>query len=195
MHDGLHRLKTADRGDLTTAHTALESGSKSFAQDYTLDQLGNWSTFKDDADGNGWDFTQTRTHNDANELGTVSNWTNPVHDAAGNMTTIPQPKSPSSSYTLKYDAWNRLVEVKDGATVKQANEFDGLNRRIVRDESNGSGVLTHFYYNTQWQVLVEADSNDDPICMYAYHSITSTLRAHGSMPTGSSTICTTRILM
>ena len=55
------------------------------------------------------------------------------------MTTIPQPLAPSSSYTLKYDARNRLVEVKDG-TVVQANEYDGLNRRIIRDESSGSGL-------------------------------------------------------
>ena len=48
-------------------------------------------------------------------------------------------QAPSSSYTLKYDAWNRLVEVKDG-TVVQANEYDGLNRRLIRDESSGSGL-------------------------------------------------------
>ena len=71
------------------------------------------------------------------------------------MTTMPQPSAPSSSFTLKYDAWNRLVEVKDGSTVVQANEYDGLNRRIIRDETGGSGVLTHFYYNQQWQVLEE----------------------------------------
>ena len=84
------------------------------------------------------------------------------------MTTIPQPKAPTSSYTLKYDAWNRLVEVKDG-TVVQANEYDGLNRRIVRDESGGSGVLKHFYYSNQWQVLVEADSSNVATAMYSYH--------------------------
>ena len=56
--------------------------------------------------------------------------------------------------TLKYDAWNRLVEVKDG-TVVQSNEYDGLNRRIIRDETGGSRVLTHFYYSQQWQVLEE----------------------------------------
>ena len=179
MHDGLYRLKTYDGGTLSGGSI---SGTPKREQDFTLDQLGNWSTFKErDTDtGSTWDLDQDRAHNDVNEIDngsdngitttTGTDWTDPVHDAAGNMTTIPQPKSPSSSYTLKYDAWNRLVEIKDGATVKQANEFDGLNRRIVRDETGGSGVVTHFYYNRQWQVLVEADSNDDPICMYAYHS-------------------------
>ena len=179
-YDGLHRLTNAEGGTYNTGTGNIDS--RQLEQDFTLDQLGNWSTFKErDTDTGGtWDLDQDRAHNDVNEIDngsdngitttTGTDWTDPVHDAAGNMTTIPQPKSPSSSYTLKYDAWNRLVEVKDGATVKQANEFDGLNRRIVRDESNGSGVLTHFYYNRQWQVLVEADSNDDPICMYAYHS-------------------------
>ncbi|MCH7752265.1 MAG: hypothetical protein IH898_08945 [Planctomycetes bacterium] len=45
----------------------------------------------------------------------------------------------SSSYTLKYDAWNRLVEVKDG-TVVQANEYDGLNRRIVKTVGAGTSA-------------------------------------------------------
>ena len=179
-YDGLHRLTNAEGGTYNTGTGNIDS--RQLEQDFTLDQLGNWSTFKErDTDTGGtWDLDQDRAHNDVNEIDngsdngitttTGTDWTDPVHDAAGNMTTIPQPKSPSSSYTLKYDAWNRLVEIKDGATVKQANEFDGLNRRIVRDETGGSGVVTHFYYNRQWQVLVEADSNDDPICMYAYHS-------------------------
>ncbi len=48
-----------------------------------------------------------------------------------------------------------MVEVKEGATVIQQNQFDGLNRRIVRDETGGTGNLRHFYYNQQWQVLEE----------------------------------------
>jgi hypothetical protein len=43
------------------------------------------------------------------------------------MTTIPQPSSPGSSWGVKYDAWNRLVEV---GSVR--NEYDGLGRRIVK---------------------------------------------------------------
>jgi len=79
----------------------------------------------------------------ANELETFvtpGTTIDPITDLAGNMTTIPQPKLPGSAYTLKYDAWNRLVEVKSGTTVVQVNEYDGLNRRIVRDETGGSYI-------------------------------------------------------
>ena len=44
--------------------------------------------------------------------------------------------------------------MKDGSVV-QANEYDGLNRRIIRDETGGGGVLTHYYYNQRWQVIEE----------------------------------------
>ena len=118
-----------------------------------------------------------RTHNDVNETtslglqsgGSGTNWVDPNHDAAGNMTTIPQPNDPNSPYTLTYDAWNRLVAVNDGTTDVQVNEYDGLNRRIIRDETGGGGELKHFYYNSQWQVLVEADSSNDASAMYSYH--------------------------
>ena len=67
-----------------------------------------------------------------------------------------------------------LVELKEGSTVKQTNQYDGLNRRIVRDETGGSGVLKHFYYNEQWQVLEERKEvsgtiDPDPLAQYVYH--------------------------
>ena len=49
------------------------------------------------------------------------------------------------------------------------NRYDGLNRRIVRDNTGGGGEIKHFYYNQEWQVLVEADPNYDATAMYSYH--------------------------
>jgi RHS repeat-associated protein len=117
---------------------------------------------------------QTRYHNKANEIDTDDDHSNtpgnaivtnsgwptwfssPAYDAAGNMTKIPQPAyNQNSAFDLKYDAWNRLVEVKSGMTVVQTNQYDGLGRRIVRDETGGSGVLRHYYYNENWQVVEE----------------------------------------
>jgi RHS repeat-associated protein len=115
-YNGLHRLKAFDRGNLAgTAPNYTGVTSTSYKQDFTLDQLGNWSTFKDDAEGNGWDFTQTRTHNAANEITQIDSSTAHVaEDAAGNMTKIPQPGNWSADFALKYDAWNRLVQVDAG---------------------------------------------------------------------------------
>ena len=144
MHDGLHRLKTFDAG--TLSGTTI-SGTPKREQDFTLDQLGNWSSLTDKTNGT-IDFVDTRTHSDANELLTSSQTEYTALDDAGNMTTVSDPRDFTDGYTLKYDAWNRLVEAKRSSTVVQENEYDGLNRRIVRDETGGSGVVTHFITTT-----------------------------------------------
>ena len=165
-YDGLHRLKTFDAG--TLSGTTI-SGTPKREQDFTLDQLGNWSSLTDKTNGT-IDFVDTRTHSDANELLTSSQTEYTALDAAGNMTTVSDPRDFTDGYTLKYDAWNRLVEAKNNGTTVQENEFDGLNRRIVRDETGGSGVVTHFYYNNQWQVAEErVGSATTADKQYIYH--------------------------
>jgi RHS repeat-associated protein len=55
--------------------------------------------------------------------------------------------------TYKYDAWNRLVQVKNsGGTVIASYAYDGLGRRI--QETHG-GTVNDFYYSSAWQVLEE----------------------------------------
>jgi hypothetical protein len=82
---------------------------------------------------------RTRTNEKANELtaftpsiGTVR--ASPTTDLAGNMTTLPQPNSPGSSFMATYDAWNRLVAVTDGAgsAMKSYVPFSLSNRHRSR---------------------------------------------------------------
>ena len=40
-----------------------------------------------------------------------------AYNAAGNITTIPQPGSLANWYTTQYDAWNQTVELKNGTTT------------------------------------------------------------------------------
>jgi len=89
--DGLNRLASIDRGDLTTNNTVI--ASKAFGQTFGLDQLNNWPSFTEDPDGTGMSLlNQTRDHNAANEIEEIdSTSTFVAHDAAGNMTTIPKP--------------------------------------------------------------------------------------------------------
>ena len=148
-------------------------------QDFGLEALGNWKTFKDDADGSGWDLDQAREHNKANEIDTdnthgdadnpitgTPNWADPIHDAAGNMTTMPQPNAPTSSYTCKYDAWNRLIETKAGENVVATYSYDGKNRRIKKTTG---GVAYDYYYNTGWRILeIRKDSDTDPYEQYVW---------------------------
>jgi RHS repeat-associated protein len=185
VYDGLDRLNAMNQGILTGGSIT----SANLSQDWTLDQLGNWSEFEQ-GDGSTATLEQTRAHNEANEVGVIgattgTNWVDPAHDAAGNMTTIPQPKNLAAGYSAKYDAWNRLVSLNDGSDDVQVNEYDGNHRRIVRDETGGSGDKLYpknskpSYYNENWQCpicqrtkeRVEDGSgiDPDPVKQYAYH--------------------------
>ena len=69
---------------------------------------------------------------------------------------------------MKWDAWNRLVEAKDGATVIGVYEYDPLNRRVKRhvdsqapDNPNGIDTYIHYFYNSAWQVLETRDTTTE----------------------------------
>ncbi len=93
----------------------------------------------------------TRTANKQNEITSVSGATTPTYDANGNMT------GDETGKTFVYDAWNRLVAVKSGATTLKGYGYDGLNRRVTE---TASGTTTDLYYTAAWQVAEEkAGSN------------------------------------
>lgn len=163
-YDGLHRLKTVDEDTSSTTNDRF----------WKLDQLGNWEVLRNGLTSGSTEL-HNRTHNSANEIVNIDfpeDEIDPSHDDAGNMTLIPRDvlSAEATTYSAKYDAWNRLVELKEGSVI-QANEYDGLNRRIIRDESGGSGEKRHFYYSDRWQVLVETveDTSETPDAMYSYH--------------------------
>jgi RHS repeat-associated protein len=154
-YDGLWQVSTLDRGtwDGSTINP------KVFGQAWTFDQTGNWANFKQDDNGDGtWDLNQNRTHNLANEIATIQVWGAVVHDALGNMTRIPKPSAPANRYACIWDAWNRLVEVKetDGSgnptTTVAVYAYDGFYRRTKKV----IGASTRdYYYSLGWQVLEE----------------------------------------
>ncbi len=88
-----------------------------------------------------------------NETTSASSWASPAHDRAGNMTTVPKPSSLANGLTLKYDAWNRLVQVTDGGTIVAKYEYDGDGRRIKKhidsqspSSPNGIDRYEHLFY-------------------------------------------------
>ena len=156
-YDGLYRLNDQKRGTLNGTQTAITTGT--FEQLWGLDATGNWKTFKQDNDGNGtWELNQTRTTNKANEITGITNsvgaaWSTPTYDPAGNMIGIPNPQS----LTAEYDAWNRLVMIKDGTTTVSQYVYDARGYRIRKDTYT-SGTLTearHYYYTPGWQYVEE----------------------------------------
>ena len=174
-YDDVNRLTVFDRGDLNANKDAI-TGTPVKEEDWGLDMTGNWSDFLQKTSGS-TDLNQDRTHNPVNEITGITEtagtaWVDPVHDKAGNMTTLPKPSSLATGLTCKWDAWNRLVEVKQSATVVGRYEYDGLGRRAkshVDSQSpanpNGVDAYVHFFYNQGWQELesrVSGSENTGP---------------------------------
>jgi RHS repeat-associated protein len=160
-YDGLDRITTLNRGTLNSTETGLTA--ETFAQCWTLDSTGNWAGFRQGNTGSGtWDLIQSRTASTVNEISAISNsvgtaWVQPGYDAAGNMTTIPQPGALGQSYAAVYDAWNRLTRLSSGGNTVAGYQYDGLKRRVVKQRYS-AGVLRetrHLYHSTVWQVLEE----------------------------------------
>src|SRR5262249_8676697 len=121
-YDPLNQLQAFARGTLSDTNSdgvpdTVASASRS--QSWTFDALGNWGSSTTDG------TTQTRTANKQNEITSISSLTTPVYDGNGNTPTD------QSGNTLVYDAWNRLVQVKQGSTVLGSYGYDALNRRVT----------------------------------------------------------------
>ena len=90
-----------------------------------------------------------------------------AHDARGNTTTFPQPLDLTAAYAATYDAWNRLVEVKDGSNVVLKCEYDGLGRRTKKFVNTSDPLdqtydaYLHFFYNARWQILETRKSTSE----------------------------------
>jgi RHS repeat-associated protein len=69
--------------------------------------------------------------------------------------------------TFIWDAWNRLVEVKQGSTTLVEYQYDGLKRRIVEDDGTSE---RHLYYSDQWQVLEERVGGDT-VTQYVWSAV------------------------
>lgn len=154
-YDGLKRLQDADRGTLNAGCTAITSPR--FAQCWTLDPTENWAGFRQADDGSNWSLIQSRSNNTVNEITDIANtigsaWAEPAYDPAGNMTTIPKPAAPSSSFTAVYDAWNRLVSIDDGSGIAEDYAYDASSFRLT---STSSANARHFYYSNNWQAVEE----------------------------------------
>ncbi len=124
-------------------------------QSWNLDALGNWTGLSEN-DGP----TESRTHNLQNEITGIGS-TTLAYDANGNLTTDEQRR------TLVWDAWNRLVQVKQGSTVLISYKYDGLKRRVIEDTGTQA---KHLYYSDNWQVL-EEQVNGTPVAQYVWSGV------------------------
>jgi RHS repeat-associated protein len=158
-YDSLNQLTAFSRGVLSDSNSdgvPDTIADPTNSQDWSLDAMGNWSSVTTDA------VTQNRTTNAQNEITGVDSATL-AYDANGNMTTD------ETGRHLIYDAWNRLVEVKDASNTTIAiNSYDGLGRRI--SETHGSDVSA-LYYSDKWQVLEERNSSGTAQLQYVWSPV------------------------
>ena len=170
LYDEIQRLKDMERGELTSGESAITN--LQFAQCWGLDETGNWSNFREDDDGNGaWNLNQNRTANKVNEITDVTestgpSWVTPAYSAAGNMTTVPKPADPTTSFTATYDAWNRLVKLVDTTSSNTVAEYgyDAVRRRVIQKSYTGGTLdeTRHLFYTepSKWQVIEERVDSD-----------------------------------
>ena len=129
-------------------------------QSWTLDSQGNWSSYT----SNG--VTQTQTANAQNQITSVSGTSaTPTYDASGNTVSMGLTTQPAGSVsTLVYDAWNRLVALKNssGQIITQYT-YNAMGYRITESYPLGgtgipAGEINYIYYDSQWQAI-EARTN------------------------------------
>jgi YD repeat-containing protein len=146
-YDSINRLIGFRRGTLSASGN---NGSGVLDTVGTLNTLGNsQQSFTLDAVGNQTSITTdgtatTRTVDSQNQV-TAVGATSLGYDNNGNMATDDQ------GHTLVYDAWNRLVQAKNGLTTLTSYSFDADGNRIVENP----GTVTHIYFSSAAQPVEE----------------------------------------
>ena len=153
-YDGLYQVIRDAVGTLNTNRTAI-GGVPGEAEGFAYDPTGNWLGYRKEANGTAV-LDQSRSNNKDNQLTQIDGSGALLsYDRAGNATkTAPGTGADWTKYYQPvWDAWNRIVEVKDeSGTSVQKNAYDGLTRRITKEASS---VVTHTYWSDLWKPLEE----------------------------------------
>jgi len=137
-YDSLNQLASYKLGTLNGTKTDV-TGSPSNSQSWDYDAVGNWDSITTNS------TTQTRTANKQNEITAVSGATTPTYDSNGNLTTD------ENNYRFVYDAWNKVVQVKNSSNVVIVTYGrDAMHRHVT--DTVGSTVTDRFF-SSDWQLL------------------------------------------
>jgi RHS repeat-associated protein len=163
-YDGLGQVVDSALGNLNINRTAI-AGIPAQREAFDYDSIGNWKEYLRHSDGL-TTLNQERTHNKDNQLIELNaNASGLSYDATGNMTACRPDKDGdwSKGYTMVWDAWNRLVLVRNAQTsaTVAGYAYDGLTRRIT---TTIGSTVRRFFYNDAWKCVeerVNASSNAD----------------------------------
>jgi RHS repeat-associated protein len=137
-YDTLNQIASYKLGTLNGSKTDV-TGSPTTSQSWDYDAVGNWDSITTNS------TTQTRSANKQNEITAVSGATTPAYDSNGNLTTD------EANYRFVYDAWNRVIQVKNSSNVVIVTYGrDALHRHVT--DTVGSTVTDRFF-SGDWQVL------------------------------------------
>ncbi len=154
-YDGLYQLTDMRCGNLNINQTTI-GGVPVWEETWDDDSAGNWKTYTTRV-GGADPLEQSREHNKVNEITLIDESAATVgYDLAGNMTVMPKVSDLVTSQQNTFDAWNRLVQVAEGATVIGSYAYDGLTRRIWKESVEGATLARrHGYFTSQWQLIEE----------------------------------------
>jgi RHS repeat-associated protein len=192
VYDGLQRLVEAKRGVASSGSVTTGEFSQRWRDgsgNVTLDSLGNWYQSWTDYRGDGYggntspDFDQ-RTHEGMNRIVTqklapagttvdlgVGATPDFDYDDASNLRSHKiwnGTGTSTTTLTYKHDAWNRLVEVDFGASVRSLQGYNALHWRTCKvADAIGAGTgptlgpngaidqVRLMYYDSNWRLLEE----------------------------------------
>jgi YD repeat-containing protein len=135
LYDTAQRFTKYERGTL--------GGSPSFYQGYTLDDLGNWSSFNNNGS------TESRTHDSVNQL-TARGATSLTYDLNGNLV---------NDGTQKYvwDSLNRLISNTDLSNATIVDYYYNADNLRV-EKHHAGGAKEQFSYDGA-RVIEELDGS------------------------------------
>jgi len=168
--DELNRLTQAPEGTWNGSSIT----TKTRQSDWVLDQFGSFTTYKQDANGDG-DWVDTGDINDNNtfDVGfkitarkdqktTPETVSTPTNAANGTLT------NDGRTDKMVYDAWNRLRQVQNQASAVRATyRYNGLGHRIAwHDDADndadvdGSDPVYHLAYTEDWRMVAVYRGSD-----------------------------------
>jgi RHS repeat-associated protein len=131
---------------------ASATETSGFSRDYGYDQYGNrWI-----ASSTGPYHSDTHEPTSSTNFSTATNRltvASSTYDDAGNQTYF-------APYTLAFDAENRVVSAKEGATTRAVYLYDGDGRRVSKTWNPGGGPpeVTHYVYDIAGRNIAEYSS-------------------------------------
>ncbi len=157
-YDGLYQITNFERGNLNINRTDIAAIPVQ-EEDFRYDPSGNWYSYEKRSEGS-VDLSQSRSNNRDNEITLIDGSNQGIgYDKAGNATQLPPDKDGDweKFYKLKWDAWNRLIEVRDDHdSLVAAYAYDGRFYQITKSEG---ATMTHYYYNDKWKCVEERNGS------------------------------------